>query len=113
MGWSVYVDQSAFCLDRKIYIRRRFIPGGVSSYVQLLNRIEVPESGVKPIALIETAEALEEGYDFLQAMLDAAWAHGLRPRANPDFDKEQAHLKDLRVLLNLEGSTSKVVKIER
>jgi hypothetical protein len=112
-NWKVWVDTSNFERTRKIAIRLPRGFGKRAEFISSFETKEVAEFGIMPWMMEETPEQWEDGIDFLQAMLDAAWEQGLRPKNNKDFDKETQHLEDLRTLLNLGGNTSKKVEIER
>ncbi|MBT4082150.1 MAG: hypothetical protein HOE83_00085 [Alphaproteobacteria bacterium] len=113
MSWSFRFQTDAFGGERKLYMRERSMFKN-ASYVTSFNMEEhVEGETVIPAAYVETQEQVEDNYQFFQPLLDCLWDAGFRPQGNRDYDREQQHLKDLRIMLNLEGTTSKVVKIER
>lgn len=106
--WKIFVDKQPWNGSQRLFMVVAG-PMGARSYVGPLTLKTHDPGAAVPFddaTLSETMENREDGVGdvtgFLQAALDAAWEHGLRPTGFADHTNELAavryHLEDMREL---------------
>lgn len=106
-GWKVFIEHTPWNGDsHKLHMIHSF--QGKRSAVTNFTLDEITSGQITPCAEIFPVEDKQDGVtSLLQAMIDAAWEAGFRPRGHEDHNSEltatRYHLEDMRTLA-LRGS---------
>ena len=108
MTWKAVLETSEMKLDRLYLFCRAF--KGKAQYVKPFVMQERTEGQEIEPTMFDTYENIQDGYpgvrDFMQAILDEAWSHGMRPKSFEEHTNElkavRYHLEDMRKLTKVD-----------
>ncbi len=99
--WKAYLEDQPWMGRRCLHLARTE-PAGTRGLVQALTLGNVRPGELAPESAGVLGDMSEETDDFLRAIIDAAWEHGIRPTGFQDHTNEltavRFHLEDMRLL---------------
>lgn len=104
MPWKAVLETGFHQQDRLFLACKEF--NGKTRIAAPLTLMDIAAGELAQPTMYDSLEAVQDGFptvrDFMQAVLDEAWAHGLRPKSFESHENEltavRYHLEDMRKL---------------